>query len=114
MVKKHPLNFRIPSDEELGLKPLDLPPILDIEKYCEKIQPLKKENDPLNFRIPSEEELGLKPLDLHIDPLPSDEELGLEPLDLHIDPLPPMPEINLDLDFDLRNHKHTSPVVKEQ
>ena len=31
MVKRHPLNFRIPSEEELGLKSLDLPPIFDIE-----------------------------------------------------------------------------------
>jgi hypothetical protein len=44
MVKNDPLNFRIPSEEELGLKPLDL------------------KNDP----IPTLEELGIKP-DLDFD-----------------------------------------------
>ena len=44
MVKNDPLNFRIPSEEELGLKPLDL------------------KNDP----IPTLEELGIK-LDLDFD-----------------------------------------------
>lgn len=83
MVKRHPLNFRIPSEEELGLKSLDLPPIFDIEKYCEKMGSIKKENDPLNFRILSDEELGLN-----------------KPLDLRIDPLPPMQEIKLDSDVD--------------
>ena len=97
MVKRHPLNFRIPSEEELGLKPLDLPPIFDIEKYCEKMGTIKKEKDPLNFRILSDEELGLN-----------------KPLDLRIDPLPPMQEIKLDSDFDLRKYKFTlSPVDEE-
>jgi len=45
MVKNDPLNFRIPSDEELGLKPLDL------------------KNDP----IPTLEELGIKKPDLDFD-----------------------------------------------
>jgi len=52
MVKNDPLNFRIPSEEELGLKPLDL-----------HIDP-----------IPSLEELGIK-LDLNFDWRKDDKEI---------------------------------------
>lgn len=53
MVKNDPLNFRLPSEEELGLKPLDL-----------HIDP-----------VPSLEELGIE-LDLNFDWRKDDKEIN--------------------------------------